>query len=334
MIISASRRTDIPAFYSDWFMHRVREGFCEVPNPFNSRQISEVSLKPEDVDVIVFWSKNPEPMLKYLSELEGIGLRYYFQYTINNYPRYLEPKLPEVKARIATFLELSRKLGEKRVIWRYDPIIISDKTGYEFHREMFSAIAEELQTYTRRVVVSIVDYYAKTERRLADLEHKERIRFDREAVGSEDMRKLLKYMADKAMETGMEIASCAEEGNCQDIGIKHGSCIDAKLVNDIWEWDISTKKDKYQRDACLCAASKDIGINDTCIHGCPYCYSTRDLDYARDRYKQHRLLYSKSPALLGETESSDRVYLNKDSRKGSTKKKKPDHPQLPGFEVS
>jgi len=136
MFIGASRRTDIPAFYSEWFMNKIEIGFCKTINPFNAKQIKTVSLKPKDVDAIVFWTKNPEPMLKYINKLENIGYRYYFQFTLNDYPKELEPKVPIVTERIATFKKLSEMIGKQRVIWRYDPIIFSNVTDLNYHKEV------------------------------------------------------------------------------------------------------------------------------------------------------------------------------------------------------
>src|SRR6056297_3462321 len=132
MIISASRRTDIPAFYSDWFMNRIREGYYFKVNPFNKNQKKGISLDSKEVDMIVFWSKYPEPMIEYIDELSSKGYNFYFQYTLNNYPEILEPRLPDLEKRIEVFKKLSEKIGKKRVIWRYDPIIISNKTPMEF----------------------------------------------------------------------------------------------------------------------------------------------------------------------------------------------------------
>jgi len=164
MIISASRRTDIPAFYSEWFINRIRAGWCFVPNPLNYDQLAYVSLKPEDVDAIVFWSKNPAPIISHLNELDTMGFRYYFQFTLNAYPKVLEPRIPEFSKRIRTFRELGSKLGPMRVIWRYDPIIISNHTPIDFHIAAFSKIATSVKGSTHRVMISFADYYNKTER--------------------------------------------------------------------------------------------------------------------------------------------------------------------------
>jgi hypothetical protein len=159
MIISASRRTDIPAFYAEWMVNRVRAGFCTVPNPFNRHQVSCVSLRPEDVDAIVFWTRNPRPLIPRLGELDHCGLRYYFQFTILGYPRELDPKSPSVGAAVEAFKDLSGRLGPRRVIWRYDPLIFTSLTTAGFHRENYGRLAEALRGHTRRSVVSVVDIY-------------------------------------------------------------------------------------------------------------------------------------------------------------------------------
>ena len=170
MIISASRRTDIPAFYAEWLIRRLRAGYCTVPNPLNRNQVSRISLRPEDVDVIVFWTRNARPLMTYLEELDSRGYRYYFQYTIVGNPWEIDPKSPPVATAVQTFCELSEQLGPNRVIWRYDPIVFTDLTPPAFHRENFQRIAESLRNRTRRSVVSIVDMYRKTESRMKDLE--------------------------------------------------------------------------------------------------------------------------------------------------------------------
>lgn len=286
MIISASRRTDIPALYSAWFMNRVRAGWCLVPNPLNAKQLSHVPLDPQEVDAIVFWSKNPVPMLPHLDELDRMGFRYYFQFSLNDYPRELEPNIPSLDERLRTFLDLSQRIDPLRVVWRYDPIIISNRTPVEFHRERFSWIAQELQGATHRVVVSIVDFYKKTDRRLSRLEQ-EGFSFDKEAASSTGIVSLLKELATIAKKQDMEIVTCAEAHDFSEIGIPPGRCIDESFLSRVWALNLRYRKDPTQRKYCLCMVSKDIGINDTCIHGCPYCYSTRNYALAKRRYEEH-----------------------------------------------
>jgi len=295
MIISASRRTDIPAFYAQWFINRIRAGWCQVPNPLNYNQLSYISLRPEDVDAIVFWSKNPAPIVNYLSELDTRGFRYYFQFALNDYPRVLEPGIPSLDQRIRTFHKISNQLEPVRVIWRYDPIIISNRTPPSFHIDKFSNIAAALKGYTRRVMVSLVDFYKKTDRRLSTLESKGFL-FDREAADSQSVWDLLKDLSAIAKHNEMDIFTCAEERDFSNAGVPPGRCIDGELLYRLWSLQGHTKKDPTQRAACLCVVSKDIGINDTCIHGCPYCYSTQNLAVAKRRYSEHD---PESPVMWG-----------------------------------
>lgn len=298
MIISASRRTDIPAFYSQWFMNRIRLGFCVVPNPFNTKQLSVVSLKPEDVDAIVFWSKNPAPLIPHLGELDDPGFRYYFQFTLNDYPYALEPGVPSIHERVATFLKLAERVGPSRVVWRYDPIIVSNITSIDFHRETFARLANSLSGATHRAMVSICDFYQKTDRRLAALEQ-EGYLFNKEAASSTEVASLLKDISAIARRRNIEIFSCAEDIDFSNLGIQPGMCIDADLVKKIWGISVCTTKDPTQRKHCRCVVSKDIGMNDTCMHGCRYCYSTRNNALAERRHSEHD---PNSPAIWGHPE--------------------------------
>ena len=293
MIVSCSRRTDIPAFYSEWFINRVHDGYCLVPNPFNAKQISKISLAPQDVDAIVFWSKNPAPLLGKLDELTERGYIYYFSYTINGYPSELEPEVPQASKAIATIDKISRRLGPWGVVWRYDPIIISDQTTWKFHEENFAYLCRLLSGKTRRVVISILDMYAKTKRRVNDL-------LDHDALSNaEDMLRLLKTMSAIANDYGMEIRSCAEKRDYSDVGIPPGKCIDDEIIRRLGG-NVSYHKDGSQRSACLCSKSRDIGMTDTCGHGCMYCYATRNSIVAKRRLQEHD---PKSPVLWGHLDS-------------------------------
>ena len=161
MIISASRRTDIPGFFVDWFMDRIREGYFTSVNPFNRSQHKVVSLKPEDVDCIIFWTKYPAPLLDQLPILDELGYRYYFQFTLNDYPDLFEPKVPPLPLHLDVFRELSEKIGKEKVIWRYDPIILSNLTSSEYHMEKFDYLTEHLTPYTDRVIISFWIYTEK-----------------------------------------------------------------------------------------------------------------------------------------------------------------------------
>jgi DNA repair photolyase len=308
MIISASRRTDIPALYSEWFINRIRAGWCLVPNPMNTNQVSRVSLKPEDVDVIVFWSKNPGPLIPYLEELDKRGFRYYFQFTVNNYPNTLEPNIPSLDKRLSTFRELSHQVTPSRVIWRYDPIIISNNTTVESHIENFSLLAGELKGLTNRVMVSIVDFYKKTDKRLLQLEKEDGFSFTKGDKLFKDVTCLMKELFNIASKNKIEIFTCAEDTDYSQLGILPGRCIDPEIMLKCWSLNLKYKKDPSQRSVCLCATSKDIGMNNTCKHACVYCYATTSSVTAERKFKEHNPdspILSGDPGKLQEKMNSD-----------------------------
>lgn len=273
MIISASRRTDIPAFHGEWFMERICEGFCQIANPFYPSQVSRVSLAVEDVDAIVFWTKNPAPFVEYLDELDEKGYRYYFLFTLNDYPELMEKNVPARDARVEIFRRLSDKLGSSRVVWRYDPIILSEQMNLEFHLEAFARLAKLLRGSTERVIISFLDFYKKTERRLSLLESETGEKFCRDPFEHPGFEGLVRGLADIAQDVGLELQSCSEDTRLEEAGIKRGKCIDDELINRVFGLNISPKKDRGQRGDCRCVASRDIGSFDSCRHGCEYCYA-------------------------------------------------------------
>ena len=298
MIISASRRTDIPAFYSEWFMNRIREGYCTVPNPFNRSQVSKVSLKPDDVDVIVFWTRNPRPLFPHLAELDRRGYRYYFQYTVLDNPRLIDPKSPPVETAIAAFRELAGVVGMDRVIWRYDPIVLSEATPVEFHVAAHAYIAKALAGFTSRNVISLVDIYRKAQSRLALLG---KAGIVVENIGPDDaatpLPALLLPLAMTAHACGMEIVSCAEEHSMSQYGIMPGKCVDDDYIARTFGLRLNAKKDPAQRRACGCVVSKDIGMYDSCLFGCQYCYATSSFERAKQNHDAEH--HDDSPSLLG-----------------------------------
>ncbi|CAA7602174.1 Domain of unknown function (DUF1848) [Acididesulfobacillus acetoxydans] len=271
MIISASRRTDLPAFFSPWFMGRLRAGCCTVTNPFNSKQVSRVSLLPEDVDVIVFWTRDPRPLLTHLPEIERRGFRYYFQFTITGYGPIFEPLAPSAEVAVASFRKLARIVGPERVIWRYDPIVLSNVTDAAYHVRNFARLTEQLAPATRRVVLSIVDAYRQTPCRFKDLAR--RGIEVRTRVPAEELGMTLGELAGIAREAGLEVTSCAEGSDWLPYGVRPGACIDGEYIRRVFGLNLSWPKDKGQRPGCSCVRSKDIGAYGTCRHGCIYCYA-------------------------------------------------------------
>lgn len=306
LIISASRRTDIPAFYSEWFMNRIHAGYCTTVNPYNRKQISYVSLKPPDVDVIVFWTKNPEPLMKHLKDLDDRGYRYYFQYTLTGYPRTIEPNLPGINKEIETFKKLADLIGPARVIWRYDPIIISNATGMDYHKKQIDYIARELEGNTERLVVSIVDEYRKAKTNFNRLESQS-IFIKRETTEL-DIEELIDYIVALARNRKMEAFSCAEVLNLTPFGLMPGKCIDDCYIQKVFGINVISEKDKSQRLECGCVISKDIGAYDTCLHGCQYCYAGT-LSAAIKNKSNH---FPDSPSIFGRYETQQPKKENDD----------------------
>ncbi|MCL2025600.1 MAG: DUF1848 domain-containing protein [Leptospirales bacterium] len=295
MIISASRRTDVPAFYSEWFFNRLKEGFVLVRNPINFRQISRVSLSPDVVDGIVFWTKNPIPMLGRLNELKEYVC--YFQFTITPYEKDIEPNIPTKSGILTTFKRLSDIMGADRVIWRYDPIMINAKYSMEYHIQSFKKITEELHDYTRKVIISflIEDYRAvksnSKELALLDFQDKQQI-------------ELSAALAQIAHGHGLLIEACAETIDLQQFGIKHARCIDEKLLEKLSGCRLNINKDKTQRPACGCVTSIDIGMYNTCMNGCKYCYANYNQNTVKGNFAKHSPL---SPLISGDVGDNDKI---------------------------
>ena len=282
MIVSASRRTDLPAFYSDWFMNRVRAGFCEVPNPVRPDQVARVSLAPEDVEALVFWTRNPRPLMRHLDELDRRGLRFLFLFTLLGHPRALDPHGPSADSAVETFRRLADRLGPARVVWRYDPLVLSQATDPDWHRRQFAHLAGRLRGFTRRCKLSLVDRYAKMAPRMRALEGTPHA-FDEGPAPAG----LLEDLAGLARENGILLESCAETEDLASRGIPAGRCIDPDLLFEVFGIEVPRRKDPGQRPSCGCAVSRDIGMYDTCRFGCAYCYAVRDFAAARRHHARH-----------------------------------------------
>lgn len=295
MILSVSRRTDVPNYYSDWFVNRLKEGFLYVRNPMNTHQISRINLSPEVVDCIVFWTKNPANMLGKLEYLQDYA--YYFQFTLTGYGRDIEPNLPDKrKELIPAFQKLSEKIGKEKVIWRYDPILLSDKYTADYHLRAFEEIAGNLAGYTEKAVISFVDLYEKTWRNTRGLG----IRL----VTEKEMMGLAAEMARIASKYNLEIESCAEQWDFEKVGIQQGSCIDKKLIERIVGCRLTGQKDKNQRKECGCFESVEVGAYNTCLNGCRYCYA----NFSDEKVKENIKLYRQdAPLLCGNIGPDDKI---------------------------
>ena len=299
MLLSVSRRTDIPSCYSEWFYNRIKEGFVYVRNPMNYRQISEIRLTPDATDCIIFWTKNPTPMMERLDELKGYA--YYFQFTLTGYGRDVERNLPDKRTvLIPAFQNLSDRIGRERVIWRYDPIFFSDRYNREYHLNAFRCIAEALRGYTEKCVISFVDIYPKNRKNME--------RLSCYVPDEREIRKFAKELNEIAERNGIAVASCAEKMDLEDCGIVHNRCIDREMIERITGRRLNVNRDKNQRAECGCAASVDIGTYNTCGNGCAYCYA----NHSASSVESNLLKYDPaSPILCGRVETEDRVKVRR-----------------------
>lgn len=320
VIISASRSTDIPAFYAKWFFNRLAKGYCAWYNPFNQQKIY-VSF--ERCRVVVFWTKNPKPILPYLHVLDEMGIHYYFQVTLNDYTKErFEPNVAPVDERVETFKQLSDRIGKEKVIWRFDPFIITHSIG---PRELLTRIwnvGNKLKGYTDKLVFSFVDVkaYRKVQNNLV----KETAFFTKEDVERAEadyaqrmeVVQGLRKIRDAWHEQGwnIEMATCAEDIDLEAYGIEHNRCIDGELMKRIFASDkelfyylhtlkwperdmfgnlppIPQKakkvKDAGQRNICGCMVSKDIGMYNTCRHFCVYCYANTSKECVLRNAERH-----------------------------------------------
>ena len=296
MIISASRRTDIPAYFSDWFINRIKEGFVLVRNPRNPQQIRKVSLAPDETRGIVFWTKNPANMMKYLPDLSDYA--YYFQFTLTPYGRDIEPCLPsKPDVLLSTFKQLSAIIGSRRIIWRYDPILISEKYTMDYHFRAFEMICDELQGFTKKVIISFIETHYRNVKSnvkmlgLKDFENEQKVDFARKLVAI-------------AACYGLVVESCSGKIDLQHLGIKPARCIDYKLFKELLGCDLKARKDKNQRPECGCLPSVDLGVYNTCDHGCRYCYANYNQKIVARNCGMHDPL---SPLLIGKMPSVDQV---------------------------
>ena len=295
MIISASRRTDIPTYYSDWFINRIKEKYVYVRNPINAHQISKISLSPSVVDGIVFWTKNPIPMIDKLYMLNDYA--YYFQFTLNAYGKDVERCVPSKNEYIIpAFQKLSDLIGKDKVIWRYDPIFINKTYTMNYHIHYFEELAKRLCNYTTKCTISFLDLYKKTERNVCNL--------DIQQMTPDMQETLAKNLVEIAHKYGLKMDTCAEKIDLQQYGIEHARCIDDRLFEKILNCPLNVKKDKNQRLECGCVESVDIGAYNTCLNGCRYCYANfSDKSVSNNREKHNPL----SPLIIGEVGSDDKV---------------------------
>jgi len=288
MIISASYKTDIPTFYGEWFVNRLRAGYCKMINPYG-RQIYTIDLSPDAVDGFVFWTKNIGPFLKYLPEIQARGYPFIVQHTINGYPRELEFRVINYTHTIEHMKKLEGEYGPDVAIWRYDPIIISSLTPVDWHRRNFETLAQSLEGTTNEVVVSFGQIYKKTRRNMEWASREFAFTWsEHEAMAWDDVRELVTELAHIASSHRMQLRVCSQQTLLVPGTIEEARCVDADRLERVSGKSILGKtRQKGNRKECGCFASRDIGEYDTCPHGCVYCYAVQNRDLALKRYKAH-----------------------------------------------
>ena len=290
MILSVSRRTDIPCYYFSWFLNRLKAGYADFRNPVNHRQLYRVPLTPDIVDCIVFWTKDPAPMLEKLPFLDNAGYRYYFQFTVTPYGHEIERNLRDKDAIINTFKALSKQIGAQRVLWRYDPVLIHENFTVNDHKKAFLQLCEHLCGYTRQVTVSFVDLYPKLKSPLV------------QALNPEQTAELAEFIGCRAKEHGLKAYACCEEGDFCRFGIAPASCTDSRLIEEICGVSMDLKPDYNQRKGCGCCESVDIGAYNTCKNGCAYCYANYSASLVNANFAAHDL---ESSLLTGRLENGE-----------------------------
>lgn len=286
-IISASYRTDIPAFHGDWFAARLAAGFCDVKNPYGGKP-SRLSLTPADVSAFVFWTRNIRPFEDLLHR--RIGERYPFmvQFTLTGYPKWLEKSVPARADAVRQIQELARAFGKDVCVWRYDPILISDLTPVEFHLSQFADLAAKLSGHVNEVVVSFAQFYAKTKRNLDKLAA--RTDFEYRDPGNAQKQEILSRFSEVALKNGMTLSLCTQPQFLAD-GVKPARCIDATRLAHLGMTATGIAQ-KGKRDGCACSHARDIGAYDSCPHGCLYCYAVSSPERAKRVYKNRDVTHT------------------------------------------
>ena len=326
IIISASRSTDISAFYSEWFMNRVRKGYVKWINPFNGKP-QYISF--EKTRVFVFWTKDAKPLISYLHTLDEKGFNYYFTFTINDYEKEgLEPRVPKLQERIDTFKRLSEKIGKEKVIWRFDPLLLTDQINVDTLLDKIFTIGSQIADYTNKLIFSFADIttYRKVQINL----QKQNINY--KEFTTDTMETVANGLFEINRSWDLEIAICSEDIDLAKYNINKNKCIDDALMVKAFHKDkklmdflgyecsdghsqcqemtlfdfvhhndkpmlemnkenhqspIKKLKDKGQRQSCGCIVSKDIGQYDTCSHECIYCYANKSPQIARSNYQKY-----------------------------------------------
>lgn len=290
MILNTGNRTDIPAFFSDWFYSRIQEGYVCVRNPYFPNQVTKYRLDPQVIDIICFCTKNPKPMLSRLDLIKGY--KQFWFVTITPYNQSIEPHVPNKNEIIRSFIELSKKIGSHCIGWRYDPIFLNDYYTIDYHLHIFEKMCQKLLGYTHQCVISFIDLYQKTKKNFKDVQE----------VNENDQI----YLCQKFVEIGkryhIEIYTCHENKTLKTTGVHTSGCMNQQIIEKALDCSLKLPKISEARQGCRCLLNNDIGVYNTCLHGCLYCYANYDRSTVLNNYKKHN---KKSPFLIGDFQKDD-----------------------------
>ncbi|MCM1387170.1 MAG: DUF1848 domain-containing protein [Bacillus sp. (in: Bacteria)] len=290
MILNTGSRTDIPAYYSDWFYNRIKEGYVLVRNPYYPVQITRYLLSPDVIDMMVFCTKNPQPMLDRLALLSAFEMFWFV--TITPYGKDIEPYVPPKEQVMDSFRRLSELIGHEKVSWRYDPVFITDAYSVDYHIEQFGQMAEALAGYTHQCVVSFIDLYEKTKRNFKGVR----------SVSEKEQESLVSAFSQVAKEYDLQIHLCCENAALVRENVDADGCVSKAVLEKALGAKLNVPKKKTARSECGCLLGADIGAYNTCGHGCLYCYANYDKDTVIQNRKLHNVF---SPLLVGEVSESD-----------------------------
>ncbi len=292
MIINTGCRTDIPAFYAKWLMNRIREGYVLVRNPYNPSQVTKYNLSPEVVDCLAFCTKNPEPMLTYLDELDMY--KQYWFVTITPYGKDIEPNVPDKKKIMESFKKLSNHIGVDAIGWRYDPIFIGNGFDVNKHIECFEKMAKELKGYTHNCTISFLDVYEKVKRNAPNIN----------SPTKQEQIEIAKGFSKIGKENNMVIHACCEKTYLSQYGLQCNGCMSQEIVEKAINNTLHPPKRKNIRQECNCLMGNDIGAYNTCGHLCKYCYANANKQFVIENMKKHD---NNSPFLIGRSELGDKI---------------------------
>lgn len=292
MIINTGCRTDIPAFYSKWLINRIRSGYVMVRNPYNPKQVTKYTLNPNVVDCLAFCTKNPEPILKYLDELNKY--RQFWFVTITPYKKDIEPNVPDKEKVIESFKKLSKYVGINSIAWRYDPIFINNEFTVSKHIESFKKIAEKLKGYTKDCTISFLDLYEKVKRNAPDIK----------PPSKKEQIEIAKAFVKIGKENDITIHGCCEGNFLSEYGVDCKGCMSQEIVEKSIGTTLNPPKKKNIREGCNCLMGNDIGSYDSCGHLCKYCYANSNKRLVKENMKKH---IETSPFLIGKEEPEDKV---------------------------